>query len=105
MAKIRCDISFGAVQKYRLYLKRVAGVQLTPSGRGKASRSNSLDAAGYGMMGIQPPMSMMPQGGLGALSDQEQLRMSLQMAHMRNQQAAMGSAQAEVEFLLCITDN
>ena len=80
-------------QKYRLYLKRVAGVQVQPSGRGKGARS-----AGGDSHPSYPPM-IMPGHGMGAaqglsmgspmgsLSDQEQLKLQLQMQQMRNQQA------------------
>ena len=80
-------------QKYRLYLKRVAGVQVQASGRGKGSRNAGGDShtsfppmilPGHGMGGAQGLSMGSP---MGSLSDQEQLKLQLQMQQMRNQQA------------------
>lgn len=84
------------MQKYRLYLKRVSGVQTGSGGRGKAS--NEMMGMG-GLEGhVYPPMMMggvmggqgLEMGAVGsmeAMSDQEELKLQLQMRHMQMEQA------------------
>ena len=88
------------LQKYRLYLKRVAGVQVQPPGRGRGSHNGSLDSQQtFGAPLVMPggqlglgggPPGLAPLGSTSndSLSDQEQLKVQLQMQQMQTQQAA-----------------
>lgn len=85
------------VQKYRLYLKRVAGVQVQASNRGKASNGSVDSQQTYAAMmatgqlgsaaaGGVPPLGIALHGD--GLQDSEQLNVQLQ----RQQQGLMAAA-------------
>lgn len=101
------------MQKYRLYLKRVAGVQVQPAGRGKAGHSSSLESQQtYTPMLVPQQMGAGRGGGLpitGETIPEQELKVQLQMQQMRNQQAAVGAqpvyVKQEASFPLSFLEN
>lgn len=88
------------MQKYRLYLKRVSGVQVQPAGnRGKFSRNSSMDTGQHHMATLMPQHlgnemchSQLPNHPQHPerLDERESLHLQMPMGHIKAEPSPVG---------------
>lgn len=76
------------LQKYRLYLKRVSGVQVQTGGRSKSLRDSGMEASPYPGMVLpsQGPTVMSVQHQMEGSREQDDLKLRLQMRQLHHDQ-------------------
>ena len=79
------------MQKYRLYLKRVSGVQVQPGGRSKSLRDSGMEGPAFQMLPGHA-INLMGAHHYGEGSkEQDDLKLRLQMRQLHNEQQSRPS--------------